>query len=265
MLSKIATLKIIIEKTALVLILFFGGSSAVLAQCDPCPGPGEWDTRNCFVFSAPPGSTAFLYQGGMYVTSPTGTASGCPTGTTWDTKNCHVGAIPQGRFAFVYDNKLYLQPACDPPGPPKWLRITEVKLNTYKSGRLDRDDVSFAAVLYNNNDCSKTPLARESFAKIAQRHVGDWRSPDSSSDITAPNALLGPNHTIALMLYDRDSCGNCEESWDYDFHCNGSLYGRTKSAAYGTVYIRYSSFPEDDFIAEFDLGGARLRISGKNH
>jgi len=253
---------------ALVILLVLLASLSLRAsgQCvDPCPGPGDWDTRNCFVFAAPSGSEAFLYGNGLYVTSPNGQGSGCPAGTSWDTKNCKVGDLPPGRTAFVYDNKLYLEPTCDLPGPAKWLRITEVKINTAKSGALDRDDVSFAAVIYDNTDCStEKGLLREKIVKIPRKDVGKWRSV-SNSDITAPSALLRPNHTIALVLYDRDSCKNCGQQWDYNLHCSGTLYPRTKNSPYGTVYIKYHRFLDKDSVAEFDLGGARLRIRGYNN
>lgn len=248
-----------------VLICLSVGSAAVAAQCDPCPGLGSWDTRNCYVMSAPQGSKAFVYDGNLYVTSPNGQPSGCPPGTAWDTANCHAGAVPSGRQAFVYDNKLYLEPICDPPGPPKRLSITEVKLNAVKSKALDRDDVSWVAALYDNNNCAATVFpSRTSIVKIAKRDVGSWRSVKNDQEITAyPDAYLRPNHTIALMLFDRDSC-KCDQEFKYALHCSGKIHGQSKSSPYGYVYLKYRNFLDKDAVVEFDLGGARLRIRSQN-
>lgn len=250
----------------LVLCLLAGGgfTTPVSAQCDPCPGPGNWDTRNCHVMTAPPGSNAFLYYDHLYVTSPTGEASGCPAGTSWDTANCHVAEIPPGRKAFVYNNSLYLTPVCDVDGPRKRVFITHVKLHGVKSGRLDRDDVSWVAMLYDNNQCTdRTALARESIAKVAQRYVGSWRS-TSPQEITAyPDFYLEPNWTIALMLYDRDSCRGCQVQFKYDLFCQGNLYGRSKSTPYGSTYLKYRDFLGTEPV-EVDLGGARLRLRAEN-
>jgi hypothetical protein len=213
--------------------------------------------------SAPPGSQAFIYSSNLYVTSPTGLGSGCPPGTAWDTKNCHVGPIPSGRNAFVHQNKLYLEPVCDPPGPDKRLFITEVMLHGVKSGALDRDDVSWSAALYDNNNCIQQYVQKTSIAKVAKRDANSWVSISDQEITSYPTAYLRPNYTIALMLYDEDSC-NCYQTFAYNLHCTGSLQGRSKSSSYGNMYLKYRDFLTKDAIIEFDIGGAQLRIKSQD-
>ncbi len=252
------------KNTTLVIVLISLSYFNLFGQCpenDPCPGIGNWDTRNCHIMKAPQNSTAFIYQNNLYVSSPNGQASGCPSGTSWDGANCFVATIPPDRFGFVYDNSLYLEPACDLIGPPKRLTITDVKINIRKDV-FWRDDLSFAAILYDNNNCSITqPLTRIKFKKIKKNDIGTWQT-ITYTDITGPNLFLLPNQTIAFVLFDHDGSGS--KSWNYNLHCNGTIYYQSKQSAYGMLYLKYHYFLGNSFKKQFDTDGFSIKIEVTN-
>jgi hypothetical protein len=72
---------------------------------------GSYDTRNCFVGTAPSGTTAFMYpnaQGGFYYTPVNGNQ--CPyPGSTFDTENCFVIDIPSSCEGFIASNSWYVK------------------------------------------------------------------------------------------------------------------------------------------------------------
>ncbi len=251
------------KSTTLLIILTVFHYFNLFGQCpgnDPCPGIGNWDSRNCHIMKAPQNSTAFIYQNNLYISSPNGQASGCPSGTSWDGANCFVAAIPSGRFGFVYDNSLYLEPACDLSGPPKRLTITDVKINKRKDS-IGKDDVSFAAILYDNNDCSIThPLTRIKFKKIKKKNIGKWQT--TYTDITGPTLFLKPNQTIAFVLFDKDGSGS--KSWSYNLHCNGTVYYQSKQSAYGTQYLKYHYFLGNSFKRQFNMDECSIKIEVTN-
>lgn len=75
---------------------------------------GSFDTRNCYVATAPQGTQAFMYpnnRGHLYYTPVNGNQCPLP-GSTFDTANCYVAAIPSNTTGFIIDNKLmYVRPS----------------------------------------------------------------------------------------------------------------------------------------------------------
>jgi len=73
-----------------------------------CPYIGSFDGANCYVGTAPTGTTAFIHNGNFYYTPLNGT---CPyPGSSFDGANCYVTAIPPDAHPFVHNNKWYVQP-----------------------------------------------------------------------------------------------------------------------------------------------------------
>ncbi|MBI2392658.1 MAG: hypothetical protein HYV09_23940 [Deltaproteobacteria bacterium] len=72
-----------------------------------CQAPAWYDGANCFVATPPAGSTPFIYENNLYVTTPTpGT---CALGS-WDGANCLVATAPPGTQGFVWAGNLYYSP-----------------------------------------------------------------------------------------------------------------------------------------------------------
>ncbi|HUR83573.1 MAG TPA: hypothetical protein VM733_22645 [Thermoanaerobaculia bacterium] len=69
-----------------------------------CPLGGTFDSRNCFLGSAPFGTTAFEAQGKFYTTR----LPFCPAGR-FDGANCWIGDGPGVRRAFVYNGAFYFE------------------------------------------------------------------------------------------------------------------------------------------------------------
>lgn len=73
-----------------------------------CPYIGSYDGANCYVGTAPTGTTAFIHNGNFYYTPLNGT---CPyPGSSYDGANCYVTAIPSGAQPFIHNNKWYVHP-----------------------------------------------------------------------------------------------------------------------------------------------------------
>ncbi|MDX9942427.1 MAG: hypothetical protein RBS53_09415 [Bacteroidales bacterium] len=74
---------------------------------------GTFDTRNCYVATAPVGTTAFVFPdkfGHLYHTHLPGNDP-CPLpGSASDGHNCWVAAIPNGTSGFVIGRNLYVRP-----------------------------------------------------------------------------------------------------------------------------------------------------------
>lgn len=75
---------------------------------------GVFDTRNCYVGTAPSGTTAFMYPnntGNFYYTPIDGNQ--CPyvpyPNSGFDTQNCYVVSIPAGTVGFIMDNKWFVK------------------------------------------------------------------------------------------------------------------------------------------------------------
>ncbi len=74
-----------------------------------CPFGGWFDGANCYLGSAPNGTTAFIYAGNYYYTALPGPS--CPLPGTWyDGANCFVQAVPPGATPFIFDNNWYYVP-----------------------------------------------------------------------------------------------------------------------------------------------------------
>lgn len=82
------------------------------AQPQPTCLRGSWDGSNCYVASPPPGTTAFVWNGGMYTTAQPGNV--CPIGV-FDNANCYLGHPPAGTTAFVWGGSLYTTPLMSCP------------------------------------------------------------------------------------------------------------------------------------------------------
>jgi hypothetical protein len=73
---------------------------------------GSWDTRNCYVGTAPTGTTAFMFpdnRGTFYYTPLNGNQ--CPLPGSWfDQHNCAVVNIPGDKtYGFIFQNKWYVK------------------------------------------------------------------------------------------------------------------------------------------------------------
>jgi hypothetical protein len=72
---------------------------------------GSWDTRNCYVGTAPTGTTAFVYPNntGNFYYSPVN-GNQCPLpGSSFDGGNCYVTAIPNSTWGFIWNNSWYVK------------------------------------------------------------------------------------------------------------------------------------------------------------
>jgi hypothetical protein len=70
---------------------------------------GGYDGHNCYVGTAPSGTTAFISNGKFCYTPLNGNQ--CPyPGSTFDGANCFVTYIPESCDAFIYNNKWYVKP-----------------------------------------------------------------------------------------------------------------------------------------------------------
>ena len=72
-----------------------------------CPNGGHFDGVNCYVGTAPSGSSAFIFQDNFYYTGPNCTMSG----SSFDGANCFVQNIPNSAIGFVWNNGWYLHRA----------------------------------------------------------------------------------------------------------------------------------------------------------
>jgi len=73
---------------------------------------GSYDTRNCYIGTAPSGTTAFMWpdaQGNFYYSPINGNE--CPyPGSSFDGANCYVVDIPSNCEGFIYNNSWYVKP-----------------------------------------------------------------------------------------------------------------------------------------------------------
>lgn len=83
-----------------------------IANCTtPCPQIGNWDGANCYITSAPSGTTPFLYQNGFYIDASNGT---CPLAGSFDGAHCLISSAPSGTSPFIYQNGFYVKGSCGP-------------------------------------------------------------------------------------------------------------------------------------------------------
>lgn len=82
----------------------FNQNSTLILNC-PC---GTYDGSNCYVGTAPSGSTAFIYNNNFYYTAINGNQ--CPlAGSSYDGANCFLMTIPSNTTGFIYNNSWYAQ------------------------------------------------------------------------------------------------------------------------------------------------------------
>lgn len=70
---------------------------------------GSYDSRNCYVGSAPSGTTAFYLDGHLYYTPINGNQCPLP-GSSFDTINCYVMDYPSNSQPFISGNSWYVKP-----------------------------------------------------------------------------------------------------------------------------------------------------------
>lgn len=74
---------------------------------------GSWDSRNCYVGTAPAGTTAFVWPNntGRFYYSASSGSNKCPLPGSWfDGSNCAYLKIPEDKtYGFVWDNKWYVK------------------------------------------------------------------------------------------------------------------------------------------------------------
>ena len=70
---------------------------------------GSYDTSNCYVGTAPTGTTAWFGDGHFYYTPVNGNQCPLP-GSSFDTVNCYVGDYPSNSEPFIYANSWYVKP-----------------------------------------------------------------------------------------------------------------------------------------------------------
>ena len=117
--------------------------------------------------------------------------------------------------------------------------INSIKITDKKDKPLNgKDDVSFVAMIYHDNQCTGKPLAYKNFIKIKKSEIGDNLA--VGQQITTPPIFLCHNSTIALVIYEHDSNNNANGQWNYA--CTEKLYFSTNNEPYGTIYIKYSDF-----------------------
>ncbi|MDY0342632.1 MAG: hypothetical protein RBR28_03610 [Lentimicrobium sp.] len=71
---------------------------------------GSYDSRNCYIGTAPTGTTAFVWpnENGAFYYSPIN-GNQCPMpGSSFDGGNCYVLNIPSYTWGFTYQNKWYV-------------------------------------------------------------------------------------------------------------------------------------------------------------
>tara|TARA_R110001592_G_scaffold325782_4_gene606142 strand:+ start:26397 stop:28055 length:1659 start_codon:yes stop_codon:yes gene_type:complete len=81
----------------------------------PCPCGGDFDSKNCFIATAPEGSTPFIYDtenstvnnGNFYYTPINGNQCPLP-GSYYDGNNCFVQTIPNNCIPFIHNNSFYI-------------------------------------------------------------------------------------------------------------------------------------------------------------
>lgn len=82
----------------------FNQNPSLALNC-PC---GGYDGANCYVGTAPSGTTAFIYSNNFYYTPINGNQ--CPLGgSSFDGANCFVRSIPSNTTGFIYNNSWYVQ------------------------------------------------------------------------------------------------------------------------------------------------------------
>jgi hypothetical protein len=92
--------------TSLVIDLIdnFNQNPSLALNC-PC---GGYDGANCYVGTAPSGTTAFIYSNNFYYTPVNGNQ--CPlAGSSFDGANCFVRSIPSNTTGFIFNNSWYVQ------------------------------------------------------------------------------------------------------------------------------------------------------------
>ncbi|MCF6319518.1 MAG: hypothetical protein L3J83_09625 [Proteobacteria bacterium] len=74
-----------------------------------CPFGGWYDGANCYLGSAPEGTTAFIWSGNYYYSALPGEL--CPlVGSWYDGANCFFQPVAPGSSPFVYANNWYYVP-----------------------------------------------------------------------------------------------------------------------------------------------------------
>jgi hypothetical protein len=73
---------------------------------------GTFASSNCYVGSAPNGTSAFIYDNKFYYTPVNG--SQCPLpGSNFDGANCYVANVPTYAFPLIWNNSWYIEPYLD--------------------------------------------------------------------------------------------------------------------------------------------------------
>ena len=93
----------------------------------PCPAGGVYDSQNCYMWTAPPGTVPFLFDENMYHQPVSNHPNGpCPylaynhlSNTSiqpgFDTQNCLLWMGPEpNQLPFIWSNNYYLTPICRP-------------------------------------------------------------------------------------------------------------------------------------------------------
>ncbi len=144
-------------------------------------------------------------------------------------EKCNSGepSVNQGEYNSQCANRLTIQ--------FKSIKITDKK----DKPSAGKDDVSFVAMIYHDDQCTGKPLAFKNFIKIKKKDVGKTKG--TGQGITVPPSLfLCPNSTIAMAIYEHDNSNNMNGQWNYK--CSENLYFSTNNQPYGTIYIKYSDF-----------------------
>ncbi len=74
-----------------------------------CSYIGSYDGYNCYVGTAPEGTTAFIWNNRFYHSPLPGNVCPIP-GSHFDGANCRVVAIPEGTTPFIWNNSWYVLP-----------------------------------------------------------------------------------------------------------------------------------------------------------
>lgn len=82
----------------------FNQNPSLTPTC-PC---GNYDGANCYVGTAPSGTSAFIYSNNFYYTPVNGNQCPLP-GSSFDGANCFVRSIPSNTTGFIYNNSWYVQ------------------------------------------------------------------------------------------------------------------------------------------------------------
>jgi len=72
-----------------------------------CPQGFQWDSMNCFLGKAPPGTRPFIYKGAFYY-SPLPGPTKCQPPATFDSANCFVRNVPSAYPPFIWNGGFYV-------------------------------------------------------------------------------------------------------------------------------------------------------------